>query len=167
MIVVPIRGDKILTVDGEIYTVDSYTNFKHEPAVYVEAGYGKIPAVYFQDIQEINGVLVEYNNKTKTFTSYGLIKRRYHLPQPKDLVEVKVKNGDGNETEMLEVDLVKLHNKVAGVSSGMVIASGIGRLIRVAEIISIKRNNSDDQVNMPRFLRLYKDYLGTKKESKV
>jgi hypothetical protein len=73
MLIVPLKGDKLTTTDGPEFTVDSYTNFKTDPAVYVDVPRGQNPIVYFQDIEQINGVKVEYNKATKVFTALGIL----------------------------------------------------------------------------------------------
>lgn len=158
MLVVPLPKDIITTKDGAKLSVVTYTNFKSKgPAVYVEHKRGT-PAVviYFFDIDRINDVRVELNPSSKVFNALGNIKRKYHLPQPNDLVTV---NADDAGT-IIEVKDLKLHNKSIGLSQGLVIRDKENNFHRLSDIVSIDRAVGSDDFNQKRFLRLYSEYRG-------
>ena len=91
MLVVPIKGDKIKTADNsDIRIVSTYTSLKDQPAVYLEKSTSADVYVYFSDIVEINGVRVEYEGGSKLFSALGPLKRKYNLPQPKDMIKIKL-----------------------------------------------------------------------------
>jgi hypothetical protein len=125
MLVVPLRGDKICTVDdSEPKTVTSYTSLKDEPAVYVSAGSSKEPFIYFADIVEINGVKVEFQKDSKVFSALGPLRRKFNLPQPGD--EVKINLVDvpfKKEDQSFKVASIKLHSKKYGVARGLLICN--------------------------------------------
>lgn len=161
MLVVPLKGDSITTTDGPKFTVDSYTNFKTDPAVYVEVPRGQNSIVYFQDIEEINGVKVEYNKSSKVFTALGVIKRKYNLPQPKDTITVERPGGpDDAGDDDSEVKTPKLHSKAIGLSRGLVIIDKEDNVFSLGDIIEIDRSVGGEHFDRKKFLRYYKDYTG-------
>ena len=158
MLVVPLPRDIITTKDGAKLSVVTYTNFKSKgPAVYVEHKRGT-PAVviYFFDIDRINDVRVELSPSSKVFNALGNIKRKYHLPQPNDLVTLNI-NG---ENMIVEVKDLKLHSKNIGLSKGLVIRDKENNFYRMSDIVSIDRATGSDEFNQKRFLRLYSEYRG-------
>lgn len=167
MLVVPIAGDKITVKDSDRkpLTVISYTNYKSKPAVYVDVGFRKPSlAIYFFDIESINGVRVEYVPGQKVFSAYGNIKRKIHLPQPNDLITVVKLNIDvfDNENDKVQVEKLSLHNKTEGLGKGLLIKCDDDKYYRLSEIIDIHRAIGDDFFNKKRFLKIYDDYRGYK-----
>lgn len=161
MLVVPLKGDTITTTDGPTFVVDSYTNYKPDPAVYVEVPRGQNSIVYFQDIEEINGVKVEYNKSSKVFTALGVIKRKYNLPQPKDIITVDRPGSPDDEGDnTTEVKTPKLHNKAIGLSRGLVIIDRDDNMYSLTDIISIDRDIGGEHFDHKKFTKYYKDYLG-------
>lgn len=161
MLVVPIKGDTITTKDGPQFKVDSYTNYKADPAVYVDVPAGQNSIVYFQDIEEINGVKVEYNKSSKVFTALGTIKRKYNLPQPKDVITVERPGspddaGDNDTT----VKTPKLHNRAIGLSRGMVLIDVDDNVFSLSDVIDIEREVGGEHFDRKRFIKYYRDYMG-------
>lgn len=157
MFVVPVKGDKIIVKDSsDVYTVRSYTNLKKEPAVYVTPS---IDYFYFADIVEINGVRVDYHSESKTFIALGPIKRGVNLPQPKDIITVKLKEIDHGkqETEEVIIKSVKLHNRKEGISKGLVFCSEKA-CYTIEDIIDVERSGWTDTFNTGKFKRYYKNY---------
>ena len=165
--VVPVAGDKIRVVDNDtVFMVTSYTNLKQEPAVYVDAGEGENNTVYFYDISEINDVKVDYNRSSKMFDSLGMLKRRYNIPQPGDVITVNTKNIDGGlEASDVTVKNVKLHNKPEGVSRGL-LACGDDVCFDLVEIKNIVRKTGSESFDEKKFRKYYFDYLPYGKKSK-
>lgn len=163
MLVVPIKGDRITTKDSLEFTVDSYTNFKPDPAVYVDVPRGQNPIVYFQDVDLINGVKVEYNKSSKVFTALGIIKRKHHLPQPKDIITVDRPGGpeDAGDDDTT-VKTPKLHSRAIGLSRGLVIIDTDDNVFSLGDIVDIDRDVGGDSFDRQKFTRYYKDYLGRK-----
>lgn len=161
MIVVPIKGDRITTKDGPDFAVDSYTNYKTDPAVYVDVPRGQNPIVYFQDIDEINGVKVEYNKSSKTFTALGVIKRKYNLPQPKDTISIEREDRpeDAGDDDV-EVKTLKLHNRAIGLSKGLVIIDTDDNVVALSDITDISRATGAEGFELKRFRKYYRDYIG-------
>lgn len=160
MLIVPLTGDKITTVEGAEFTVLSYTNFKARgPAVYVENQPGEASLViYFFDIEKINGVKVEYSDTMKLFKSLGALKRAVHLPQIKDtMVLLKPKTPIDSPNDEMEITTLKLHNKTEGVGKGLLICGEDG-CFPLSEMIDLKRSHPE-HFNRSRFLRIYKEYL--------
>jgi hypothetical protein len=161
MLIVPLRGDKITTADGPEFVVDSYTNFKTDPAVYVDVARGQNSIVYFQDIDLINGVKVEYNKASKVFTALGIVKRKYNLPQPKDSITVRnAGNQEDAENDHVLVKTAKLHSRAIGLSKGLVIQDADGGIHGLADIIDIERSVGSEHFDSKRFIKYYKDYSG-------
>ena len=159
MLVVPLPKDKIVTKDGAELEVITYTNFKSKgPAVYVvhQAGTPAV-AIYFFDIEKINGIRVEYNVGSKVFTALGNIKRKIHLPQPNDQIIIKK---DDDTTDILEVKDLKLHSKVLGLGQGLVVRDKDGNIHRLDSIADIKRAVGGSDFNQKKFLRIYSEYRG-------
>lgn len=153
MIVVPLKNDKIETVDGGIFRVVSYTNLKTDPAVYIDAADGENSVVYFQDIVSINGTKVSYHSANKTFEALGTVKRKYNLPQPGDIATV-----DDTLDNQITVKTVKLHNKKAGVTKGLIFCEG-SSCYELASIKSITRIDGSEHFDPQSFKKYYKDYL--------
>lgn len=164
MIVVPIKGDKIVTKEGITFTVLSYTNYRDKgPAVYVEHT-PSIPsdAVYFFDIVRINGVHVEYMAGSKVFKSAGNIKRKVHLPQITDKVIVK---NDGSVSEYSVVGY-KLHKKGDLAKGLLIVATDDTKekmFIKLNAIVDVERDIGNDLFSKERFLRYYQDYTGSRR----
>ena len=154
MIVVPLEKDTIKTKDGVTATVVSYTNFKDEgPAVYCSSEDSKNQIlVYFFDIEEINGTLVEYKKTTHMLESVGKIIRSQQLPQPDDEVEV---NG-----VFVKVDSLKLKHKPVGISKGLLIKDVDGNYFRLKDVTDIKPNIGGKKFSKKTFTKSYKEYFG-------
>jgi hypothetical protein len=161
MLVVPVKGDSITTKDGPQFKVDSYTNYKTDPAVYVDVPPGQNSIVYFQDIEEINGVKVEYNKSAKVFTALGVIKRKFNLPQPKDLITValpdSLEDGGDNDTN---VKTLKLHSRAIGLSRGLVVLDTEDNVFSLSDITDIDREVGGEYFDRKKFAKYYKDYMG-------
>mgnify|MGYP003588707629 FL=1 len=161
MLVVPLPKDTITTKDGAELEVIAYTNFKSKgPAVYVEHQAGTpAVAVYFFDIEKINGVRVEFNTSSKVFTALGNIKRKIHLPQPNDQIIIQSADPEA-EPDIIEVKDLKLHSKQIGLGHGMVIRDKDGKVFRLADVFDIKRAVGGDSFDKKKFLKLYSEYRG-------
>lgn len=156
MWVVPIAGDTINTVDGGDYIVSEYTNFKSVgPACYVEHE-AKMVVIYFMDIQSLNGVKVEYNAQSKVLEALGKFKRKIHLPQKHDKIQV-----DGSE-DFIKVQNIKLHSRSLGLSRGLLIIGEDGEAYSLQSIANIKRPVGDSFFDRKRFNKFYHDYEGHK-----
>jgi hypothetical protein len=160
MLILPIAGDMITTKDGGRLTVSMYSNFKSEPAVYVDAPRGEESLFYFRDIEEINGVKVEYNTSTKIFESLGVVKRKFNLPQAGDTITVVKPNAPiDSDDDKAEVKLLKLHNEAIGRSKGLVVLDTDDNVYELPDILSIDREVGTESFDRKKFLKLYKDYL--------
>ena len=150
MLVVPLPKDTITTKDGAELEVIAYTNFKSKgPAVYVEHQAGTpAVAVYFFDIEKINGVRVEFNTGSKVFTALGNIKRKIQSSDPEA------------EPDIIEVKDLKLHSKSIGLGQGLVIRDKDGKIYRLSDIADIKRAVGGESFDKKKFLRLYSEYRG-------
>lgn len=159
MFVVPVKGDKIRTKDDGTYKrVSSFSSLKDEPAVYVQPA-GNSPYVYFSDIVEINGVRVVYNSESKIFEALGPMKRKFNLPQPKDVIEVKlIEVPFKDETEKFTVTGIKLNSKKHTVGQGILVKCKEGQF-SLSDIISIERTNWTERFDREQFKKLYFDYL--------
>lgn len=162
MFVVPIKGDKIETTDGKVFTVLSYTNYREKgPAVFVEHASGEpADAIYFADIVKIGGKSVELI-PSKIFKAAGEIKRKYHLPQIGDVVSFKDKNGRAS----MKVKGLKLHKR-DDLSKGLFVTgeredSDEKLTVRIVNINDIDRSIGSDMFSLDRFLSYYSDYLGS------
>ena len=163
MLVVPVKGDKIETKDGVSFTVLSFTNYRDRgPAVYVEHTAG-VPsdAVYFFDINKINGKTVDYIPGSKIFKSAGEIKRKIQLPQVSDEVTFKDKMG----TQAMKVTGLKLHKRNE-LAKGLFVLGDVKDteekvLVRLTQIVDIERDIGNDMFSRDRFLAYYSDYRGS------
>lgn len=164
MFIVPLKGDKIETKDGVSFQVLSYTNYRDKgPAVYVEHT-PTVPsdAVYFFDIGKINGKTVEYVAGPKVFRSLGVMKRKWQLPQPGDIITYRASTG----TQDMVVKALKLHKR-GELSKGLLIQGEDPDtkekiFIRLPQIIDLKRDIGNDLFSRDRFLSYYSDYTGSK-----
>lgn len=154
MIIVPILKDIIVTTDNVELIVNDYSNFKTAgPCVYATPSEGGKPMpVYFLDIASVNGVKVEFNNQSKVLEVLGHFKRKIHLPQKHDKIEI---NG-----EFIKVDNVKLHSKPLGLSRGLLIIGADDEAYSLQQISNIKRPIGDSYFDEKHFKKLYKEYLG-------
>jgi len=156
MYLVPIKGDQIQTSDGAEFTVSEYSNFKSSgPCVYVTSE-STVAPIYFFDIQSVNGVKVSYNTQSKVLEALGHFKRKIHLPQKHDKIQV-----DGSE-DYIKVDAIKLHSRSLGLSRGMLIIGSDGEHYSLQQITHIKRPIGDSFFDRKKFLKMYDDYLGYK-----
>jgi hypothetical protein len=162
MFVVPLKGDKIETKEGVEFTVLSYTNYREKgPAVYVEHTPG-VPsdAVYFFDINKINGKVVDYVPGSKVFRAGGEIRRKIQLPQNDDTVSYRSPTG----LTTMKVDGMKLHKR-GELAKGLLISgknpeSDDRVFIRLDQIVDINRNIGSSDFSRDRFLSYYDDYRG-------
>jgi hypothetical protein len=166
MLVVPVAGDKILTKDNsDEVIVSSYSNLKDEPAVYLKPTPEDQKFAYFKDIVSINGVRVEYDPSSKLFKALGTLRRKFNLPQPKDIIVVRLMDVPyKKETTEVVVDSLKLHNKREGVSRGL-LACGEKSCFTLSEILDIKRDSWTETFNAQKFCRFYFDYLPLKSDA--
>ena len=161
MLIVPLKGDKITTADGPDFIVDSYTNFKADPAVYVDVPRGQVNIVYFQDIEQINDVKVEYNKATKVFTALGVVKRKFNLPQPKDAITViKPDAPEDSADNQAQVKTAKLHSKAIGLSKGLVLIDSEDNVYTLSDVQDIDRAVGSEFFDRKKFLKYYRDYVG-------
>lgn len=163
MIVVPLKGDTIETKDGVTFKVLSYTNYRDKgPAVYVEHT-PSVPsdAVYFFDIIKINGKTVDYLTGPKVFKSTGEIKRKFHLPQPNDVVTFKAKEGN----KVVKVSGLKLHKRDELAKGLLIMGEEDGNeeklSVRINQIIDIERDIGNDLFSRDKFVSYYADYKGS------
>ena len=161
MLIVPLKGDKVTISDGPEFIVDSYTNFKADPAVYVDVPRGQNNIVYFQDIEQINDVKVEYNKATKVFTALGIVKRKYNLPQPKDTITVtKPGNPEDSEDNHAQVKNLKLHSRAIGLTKGLVLIDIDDNVYRLSDVQDIERAVGAEHFDQRKYLKYYRDYTG-------
>jgi hypothetical protein len=161
MLIVPLKGDKVTTNDNLEFIVDSYTNFKTDPAVYVDVPRGQNAIVYFQDIEQINDVKIEYNKASKVFTALGVVKRKYNLPQPKDVITVeKPGTPEDSGDDQATVKTPKLHNRSIGLSKGLVVVDTDDNVYGLGDIQNIDRAVGGEHFDRKKFLKYYKDYAG-------
>lgn len=163
MFVLPIFKDKIKTKDGLHYRVVEYTNYKEGgPAVYARSKSSKeIALVYFFDIVEINGILVEFQKSSKVFYSAGKIPREQNLPQENDKVEIfSSKDEFESSKRTVEVKSLKLKSKSLGINRGLFFRDKDGNYHRVKNILSIVPDIGSETFDRSKFITIYKDYLG-------
>lgn len=160
MQVVPIKGDRITTTEGVELVVDSYTNHKTEPAVYVDVPIGQNNIVYFSDIEQINGIKVELNKSTKVFEALGVLKRKVHLPQYNDEIKVKLPDApEDSEEAYVVVKTIKLHNKALGLSKVLVVVDKEDRVYTLPDVLDVSRAVGGDKFHKEKFRKVYKDYF--------
>jgi len=160
MLVVPVPGDKVRTVDDSSpRVVSSFTSLKDQPAVYLDQETSKERFIYFSDIVEINGVTVEYQSDSKVFSALGPLKRKYNIPQPKDVIVVRLLEKPHNdEKEEVEVTKIRLHSKKEGISRGL-LACGKESCFTLAEVLDLRRSSWSEKFDASQFHRYYRDYL--------
>lgn len=158
MYVVPVKGDLIRTTDGGEFTVSEFSNFKSKgPAVYVEQeNSSNALAIYFFDIEELNGIKVSYNTQTKVLNAQGHLKRKQHLPQKHDTII-------NEDTKTFKVAELKLHNRKYGLSHGLLIIGDDDEAYSLRDIVAIKRSFGDSFFDKKHFQKTYSDYLGSSK----
>lgn len=160
MLIVPLKGDQVTSNEGETFTVTEYTNYKSDPAIYIDASSGN-KILYFQDIDQINGVKVEYNKSSKVFNSLGIIKRKYNLPQSKDILTIQNPGAPEDAQPVdVEVKTVKLHSRSIGLSKGLAVIDSDSNVFVLSDILNIERANGGEHFDRKKFLRYYKDYTG-------
>jgi hypothetical protein len=162
MLIVPIAGDHIKTVDNLPYKVLSFTNLKSEgPAVSCETANGSsIEDIQFRDIVFINDRKVKLMKDVEAYNIFevdGYFEREHHLPQPDESIE-----SDGTT---YKISRIKLHVKNQ-LSKGIIFEcrekdSELIRDITLNQISKIKRS----LVSRSRFLSYYEDYKDFGKSS--
>ena len=162
MLVVPIRGDRVLTKDHpDPLVVSSYTNLKSEPSIYVRGGDVSGETVVLNDIIELNGVKVEYRKGPNVLEALGPLRRKYNLPQHGDKITVRLVNmpTDATDvTEQVEVEHLSLHNKVKGISRGLLVCSSAA-CYTLKDIIDIERKVGSEPFSQKSFQHYYLDYM--------
>lgn len=164
MFVVPLKGDRIETKEGVEFTVLSYSNYRDKgPAVYVEHTAG-VPsdAVYFFDINKINGKVVDYIPGAKIFRAGGEIKRKVQLPQADDTITYRSSTG----LTTIKVDGLKLHKR-GELAKGLLVSgkdseSNDRVFVRLDQIVDIDRDIGSSDFSRDRFLSYYDDYRGSR-----
>jgi hypothetical protein len=168
MIVVPIEGDKIVTVDGKTLTVSSYNPMKKDessgelvPSVYVDELKPKEGGiVLFEDIVEIRGVKVDFDKRLGMFNAMGPVRRPVQLPQHNDTVIIERQNEtDLNRTdEGITVDKLKL-SKAGGSYSLRIGFTEKGSPDVWYDLSKIIKINNGSHFNLKKFQKIYRDYF--------
>lgn len=162
MLVVPLKGDVVSTDDGRYFTVLEYTNYKPDPAVYIDVPAKQHNLLYFTDIHKINGIKVEYNKATKVFDAFGVVKRKFNIPQPKDTAMILDPHGQEDSTpQEIEIKTIRLHSRSLGLSRGLCILDADGNAYRLRDIQEIKRSYGYEAFDRKKFLKYYSDYSGS------
>ncbi len=156
MLVVPVAGDKLslMSSQGE-WRVSTYTALKPEPAVYLteplESG---DRFTFFSDITAINGIAVEQSGGL--LKASGLIKRKFNLPQPGDVIITGLIETAYKQEQMeLEVTSVTISGKEP---RSVVIKCGTTKL-SLNDIQGIKRKRGFEKFERRGFLKYYIDYM--------
>jgi hypothetical protein len=161
MIIVPIKGDKITTVDGLPYKVLSYSNLNSDgPVVFVDSAGGS-DQVLLQNIVEINGkkvTLIKSAEGYNVLEADGFFDRKYHLPQ----VGEKVKSGI-SEIEERTYEVIRLRLHVDGkLSAGLILnTEEEGSKAKVELSLGDLTDIDRPLFSLNGFLRLYDDYVRT------
>jgi hypothetical protein len=160
MIIVPVTGDRIKTVNGLPFKVLSFTNYKPEgPAVLVESSSGSgTESVFFDEISEINGKSVRMLKSAegyKVFESDGFFPRTFQLPQVGEFIRSK---SNGIEERSYEVQRIRIH--VQGkLSSGMIFDCQEKDAPSVTELSLDDIDDIDHYLfKREKFLSFYSDY---------
>lgn len=156
MIIVPLSGDKILTTTGAVYTALGYTNYKDQPAAYVQGSGVETDSIPFDQIAKINSAAVKLTGG-KLFNVATAPRKRIQLPQRDD----KVRVGKGT----IKVDSLKL-NQRGHLAAGLLVIgtnveTGEKATVRLANLVSIERANGDTEFDLGSFWQQYTDYLGS------
>lgn len=163
MLIVPLAKDLIVTKDDIELEVISYTNFKKAPAVYacdLKNPSSQLQAIYFFDIDKVNGVKVQYNESQKVLRALGVIKRKYHLPQPRDTIIVLDMETEIADDEIhAKVEKLKLHVRDE-TSRGLQIGCDNDKSYRLEDIVGIKHAVGGSHFDRKKFLKYYEDYRG-------
>lgn len=161
MLVVPVRGDRVLTKDhSEPLTVSSYTNLKPAPAVYVR-GEDFSESIELASILELNGVKVKFHKDAKVLEALGPLRRRHNLPQPGDKITVrliKLPTDAADATEQVDVKHLRLHDQGKGISRGL-LACSADACYTLKDVIAIDRKVGSEPFDAKSFQRYYLDYM--------
>lgn len=152
-IVLPVKGDTVTTVDGSEFTVVDVARHKQEPAVFVRTDDQVLP-LYFKDIEQINGVMVDFKKIDGVFEAIGKLKRRHHLPQPGETVITT----DGKE---FQVSRVRYHVKSIGLSKGVLLLNSDNDYITLNDVANLKAEGETVLFNRDSFLKFYRGYLAS------
>lgn len=162
MIVVPLVGDKVETETNISFKVLSYTNYKSEgPAVIVESPDEKTTeTIFFKDIVLLNDQkvkLIKNADGYNVFEIDGYIKRKFQLPQPKDIIS---SDTNGIEQRLYIVNRIRLHIKDR-LSQGVVIDCQEQETEELVEITLDKIFDIEHTLfNRKGFQTYYSDYIG-------
>ena len=168
MLIVPISGDKVKTANNsDTLKVVEYTRFKQAgPAVYCQATDSKtLILVYFFDIEEINGVKVEYKKSSHLFKALGKVKRKFNIPQKGDTVYFTRKGASSEDDDALEkqkvkVDKVEIKLGKSGLIHGLYITDADKNLINCKRILEIESEIGTQAFDRLGFIKYYKEYIG-------
>lgn len=157
MIVVPVKRDKIRTVDSsDVLIVSSYTGLKDEPSVYVTKESSSLEFVEIAEIAELNGVMVTASGG-KMLTAQGTLARKHNLPQPGDTITVKLIDVPFKK-ETLDIEVKSLALGGRDSKGGLVVKTADGSFY-LDDIIDIKRKTGSERFDASGFKRYYIDYF--------
>lgn len=157
MLLVPVKGDKIKIRDSdELCVVSSYTNLKSDPALYIVGQASDV--IYFSNIEEINGIKVEFNSSNKVFDSMGPLRRRINLPQPGDTIKIKEQDesSDYKDSDFV-IKSIKLHDR-SKKAFGILVNTNL-QTYDLSDIVDIERKLSVEKFDLSLFKRYYIDYF--------
>lgn len=153
MLIVPVIGDQIKTLNEQSFKVLGFSNYKIEgPAALVDDN-GETGFVDFKDIVMIGKSkvhLVKNNDGYKVFSADGAVKRQFDLPQPGDTITADSK----------DYIVSKLSLGVKGkLASGLIIEAQDKDQGDTVELSLDQITNIEHMIfSRSHFLRVYADY---------
>lgn len=158
MLVVPIAGDLIKSIDGLPFKVLSYSNYHSDgPSVLVEKT-GDVDSVSFRDIGQIGKSKVKLlkNAKGKNiFSADGVIDRQFHLPQPGDTITADPFSVGSADYVVVKLNLGILNSLAKGMILDVrSVNHGDIAQITLNQIIDIKQTMFSQEA----FKKYYTDY---------
>ena len=169
MLIVPLAGDKIKIANNDsTLKVIEYTRFKSAgPAVYCQVPDSKtLILVYFFDIEEINGVDVEYKKSSHLFKALGKVKRKYNIPQKGDVILITRKGSsteeddDALEKKKVKVDKVEIKLGKSNLVHGLFVTDEDKNLINCKRILDVESEIGTQAFDRSGFIKYYKEYFG-------
>lgn len=162
MLVALVKNDRVKLIGHEgVSRVSSYTSFKAKPAVYLkEPLEDGSRSAYFEDVIEVNGVRVEYDEESHLLSALGPLKRAYQLPQPGDTVTYTLVETDYKEERVTAVvKALRLHARGNESRSLQVKLEGTDTVLELTSILDIERKVGGETFNRAKFQHFYLDYL--------
>lgn len=162
MLVALVKNDRVKLIGHEgVHSVSSYTSLKSKPAIYLKEPLDDgSRSAFVEDVIEVNGVKVKYDESAHLLEALGLLRRKYQLPQPGDTVTYTLVETDFKEEKVKAVvKALRLHARDNPSKSLQVKLEDNDTILELTSILDIERKIGGESFDRSKFQHYYLDYL--------